>query len=335
MGGVLLCSREFGRADLETIMFRRESCRAKRCSPVSLRADIHLFDSFMKIFCRLALVVLGVCIQEAGAQGTLKVLEGLAKADSKPFVLVEGSGKATKDRAQGVVVSAEGHVLSAGHVAWIEADRAFTDKFRVSFRGSGKGLPGKAAHVHKTLFSDREDAPFLEHYFPATLQKRNGTRFLGDGDLAIFRIDSEGRFPKMEFFSKTKPAMAVGDILHLCHFTFPHKPGDPFFLINPVEVVGIAQTSSGIQYLAKGYYRVGSSGGAILKDGRLIGIQSSAYTVNAKGVGEVPVGLISFELVWGDLIEDALKSPAEDLGEAATGAEGGDDGASESGGRSR
>ena len=106
--------------------------------------------------------------------------------------------------------------------------------------------------------------------------------------------------------------MTAGDILHLCHYNFPHKAGDPTFLINPVEVVGIASTSSGIQYLAKGYYRVGSSGGALIKNGRLIGIQSSAYTVNAKDIGEIPLGLISFELVWGELFKGLLTSPSDD-----------------------
>jgi hypothetical protein len=63
-----------------------------------------------------------------------------------------------------------------------------------------------------------------------------------------------------------------------------------------------------MQYLAKGYYRVGSSGGAILKNGKLIGIQSSAYTVNAKGVGEIPLGLISFHLVWKDRLSTLFET---------------------------
>ena len=62
---------------------------------------------------------------------------------------------------------------------------------------------------------------------------------------------------------------------------------DPTFLMNPVEVVGVVQTTSGLQYLARGYYRWGSSGGAILREGRLIGIQSAAYTVNARDIGEI------------------------------------------------
>ena len=128
-------------------------------------------------------------------------------------------------------------------------------------------------------------------------------------DLSLFKMksDNKGSFPRLEFYSSAKPKIEIGDTFHLCHYNFPHKPADPFFLINPLEVVGVARTSSGLQYLAKGYYRVGSSGGAILKDGKLIGIQSSAYTVNAKGGGEIPLGLISFQLVWKNQIKDLLK----------------------------
>jgi hypothetical protein len=276
----------------------------------------------------ITIVALTSCIQAADAQDSLAVIETLAVSDPKPFVIVEGTGKTSTNRAQGVVISSQGHVLSAGHIAWIDADKSFTDEFRISFRGTGKGLPSGAVHVHKVVFTDREDATFFEHYFPANLQRQGGSRFVAEGDLALFQIKAEGSFPKVEFFTKDKPTVTAGDILHLCHFSFPDKAGDPFFLINPVEVVGIAQTSSGIQYLAKGYYRVGSSGGAILKNGRLIGIQSSAYTVNAKDLGEIPLGLISFQLVWGGLFEGLLnpqhgnaakaeQPPAGDVPEAA------------------
>ena len=260
----------------------------------------------MRTFLWIFVVALTTRFQAADAEDALNVIVQLAASEPKPFVILEASGKASKNRAQGVVISSRGHVLSAGHIAWIEADKTFTDEFRISFRGTGKGLPNKASHIHKVVFSDREDATFFEHYFPAELQRQGGSRFVAEGDLALFQIKAEGAFPKLDFFSKDKPTLNSGDVLHLCHFSFPHRAGDPFFLINPVEVVGVAQTSSGIQYLAKGYYRVGSSGGAILKNGRLIGIQSSAYTVNAKDIGEIPLGLISFQLVWGGLFENLL-----------------------------
>ncbi|MDA7882261.1 serine protease [Akkermansiaceae bacterium] len=252
------------------------------------------------------ILALAFTIQQVGAQDDLQTLEKLTKADPGPFVIVEGSGEATKSRAQGVIVSPQGHVLSVGHIAWIEADKAFTDKFRISFRGTGKNLPVKPSHVHKAVFTDKEDTKFFEHYFPAKLLEQGESRFIGKSDLAVFQLPAGESYPIIDFFSKEKPVITSGDTLHLCHFTFPHKAGNPSFLMNEVEVVGVAKTSSGLQYLAKGFYRIGSSGGALLKDGKLIGIQSAAYTINTKENTELPHGLISFELVWSDLIEKAI-----------------------------
>lgn len=238
-------------------------------------------------------------------------LEQLATADPKPFVVVEAIGEGSISRGQGVVVSAEGHVLTAGHVAWNGVNSKFSDDFRACFRGSGKDLPKGIIHVHKTVFSDREDAAFLEHFYRAKQRQDGKSRFIGNADLAILKIEAEGTFPTIEFFAKEKPAVALGEVFQLCHYNFPNSPADPHFLISPVEVVGVVETSSGFQYLAKGYYRVGSSGGAILKQGKLIGIQSAGYTINAKDVGEIPLGLISFQLVWEDLFGPSLKSDAE------------------------
>jgi hypothetical protein len=240
---------------------------------------------------------------------TMDSLEALATADPKPFVVVEATTGETVSRGQGVVVSPQGHVLSAGHLCWNEPNLCFADRFRISFRGPREGLPPGAVHTHKAVFSDREDRAFFEHYFPAELVMQDGTRFVGQADLALFRIQAEGDFPRMAFFSEQKPSVKIGDVLHLCHYSFPNREADPAFLMNPVTVVGVAQTSSGLQYLGEGYYRVGSSGGALLKDGRLVGIQSAAYTVNAEGIGEMPMGLISFQLVWGELFDGMLEPP--------------------------
>ncbi|MDP6522799.1 MAG: hypothetical protein QGI24_05730 [Kiritimatiellia bacterium] len=245
------------------------------------------------------------------AEDTLRILERQAERDPKPYVILEASQEGTTSRGQGVVITPLGHVLSAGHISWIDDNKKYSDTFRISFRGGSEGLPAGFVHTHKAVFSDREDTEFFEYYYNAELQKHNGSRFIGEGDLALFRIKAEGVFPKVEFFSKSKPKVKTGDVLHLCHYTFPHKAADPTFLINPVEVVGVAQTPHGLQYLARGYYRWGSSGGALLKGGRLIGIQSAAYTVNAKDIGEMPMGLISFQLVWSKLFEDLLKDPPE------------------------
>lgn len=248
------------------------------------------------------LTVFAFLVHQGHTQDTLQTLAKLVEAEPKPFVIMEATGEAVTNRAQGVVISPSGLILSVGHVAWIGSENSFTGKFRASFRGTGQGLPPGVAHVHKAVFTDREDEPFFEHYYPANLQMQGDSRFIDKGDLALYQVQSPGPFPKVDFFSKEKPKLSLGETLHLCHFSFPHKAGDPFFLANPLEVVGLAKTSSGTQYLAQGYYRIGSSGGAILKEGRLIGLQSSAYTVNATGVGEIPLGLISFELVWEDRI---------------------------------
>jgi hypothetical protein len=247
--------------------------------------------------------------QETTAGEGLERLKNLAFMEPKPFVIVEASGKKVKNRGQGVVVSEDGVVLSAAHIAWLGEDGNYSDDFRISFRGKDGKLPNGIVHTHSTTFSDREDAPFKENYYKADLLRSEGSRFLKQMDLGLFRISSQKdqAFPVVAFYSDTKPKIEIGDTFHLCHYNFPHKPADPFFLINPVEVVGVAQTSSGFQYLAKGYYRIGSSGGAILKDGKLIGIQSSAYTVNAKDLGEIPLGLISFHIVWRNQIKHLLQ----------------------------
>jgi len=242
------------------------------------------------------------------AENKISMLERLANLDPKPFVVVEASGKDVKSRGQGVVISEKGHVLSAAHISWISKEGNYSDDFRISFRGKEQNMPGGKIHLHTTKFSDREGAIFEEVFFGARLVKTHGFRFLQQRDVGLFKIDSKGDkpFPKIDFFSEKKPRIQNGEVFHLCHYNFPHKPADPYFLINPVELVGVAQTSSGLQYLAKGYYRVGSSGSAILKDGKLIGIQSSAYTVNAKDIGEIPLGLISFHMVWRNQIKDLL-----------------------------
>lgn len=242
------------------------------------------------------------------AATNLAELEKLVTADPKPFVIVEAQGSGVVNRAQGVVIASQGIVLSAAHVSWIDANKSFSDKFRVSFRGTGDGLPEGYVHTHKSIFNDKEDTLFFEHYYRAELQEQNGSRFIGaKDDIAIFKIKAQGDFPELKFYSKKKPKVQIGDIFYLCHYNFPNKPAEPTFLINPVEIVGMAQTSSGTQYLAKGFYRVGSSGGALLKDGGLIGIQSAGYTINAKDIGEIPLGLISFQLVWSDMIAPYLK----------------------------
>ncbi|HMP79597.1 MAG TPA: serine protease [Pirellulaceae bacterium] len=247
------------------------------------------------------------------AQNSLDDIQRLATLNPKPFVLVEATVENAVSRGQGVVISPRGHVLTAGHVTFISADNGFADQFRVCLRGRGDNFPGGFVHLHKAIFADREGVEFREYLYDATLIRKGESRFFNEADLAVFQLKAQGELTSMDFYSRQKPKIELGETLHLCHYNFPHQPAEPTFLISPIKVVGVAETSSGLQYLGEGYYRVGSSGGGLLKDGRLIGIQSSAYTVNAKDVGEIPLGLISFHLVWRDLFSEVLaESPADD-----------------------
>lgn len=251
----------------------------------------------------VAAALVAGCVS-TGGRGNLPALQRLAERDPGPFVLVENAQGGTTSRGQGVLISSRGHVLTAGHISWHETLKGHGDKFLINLRTRGVNVPKGAAHHHKTTFLDKERTVFHEHRYPAALLKQGDSRFFGNRDLSVLKIAAKAAFPKIDFFSTEEPELAAGDVLHLCHYHWPHKPAEPTFFINPVEVVGVVQTSSGLQYLATGYYRWGSSGGAILKDGRLVGIQSAAYTVNAKDIGEMPMGLISFQVVYRSMFDD-------------------------------
>jgi len=254
----------------------------------------------------LAVFAFGVAL--GGEVDSLRVLEGLLATDPKPFVLVEARGTGFVGKGQGVVITPRGHVLTAGHVSWDDTNQCFVDGFRVSFRTWEGKLPAGAEHTHNAVYVDREQVTFHEHWYAAALLRQDGSRFVANGDLSLLRITADGPFPALPFFSQDAPTIRSGETLHLCHYNWPRKDADPTFLMNPVEVVGVVQTTSGLQYLATGYYRWGSSGGAILKEGRLIGLQSAAYTVNAKDIGEMPLGLLSFQPVWGNMVAGLLES---------------------------
>ena len=234
---------------------------------------------------------LSMVAQCAADEPALRKLEKLASSDPKPFVIVEASGAGSVIRGQGVVISPDGHVLTCGHVSWDKANETFVDRFRVSFRGTGQDLPSGFVHTHKTIYRDREDVSFWERFYTAAPVKKAGSRFLAGEDLGLLSIRTEGKFPTLSFYSEEKPTIQLGETFHLCHYNFPDKPASPTLLINPVKIVGVAQTSSGLQYLAEGYYRVGSSGGAILKDGRLIGIQSARVHGECEGCWRSSTGI--------------------------------------------
>ena len=242
------------------------------------------------------------------AQTTLSDLEALAGAEQKPFVIVEATKGEAVSRAQGVVIGKQGLVLTVGHVNWVPPSEDYADKFRVSFRGKGPKLPKDAAHIHATINSNLEQRKFYEFYYKADLIRDGESRFVGQQDLSLMKIETKRDLPVLEFYSEQRPKLKIGDTLYLCHYCFPHQQADPTFLINPIRVVGIAQTHDGLQCVAKGFYRIGSSGGAVLKDGKLVGIQSRAYTINDREGDEDPQGLVSFQLVWKGMF-DQIQQP--------------------------
>ena len=241
-----------------------------------------------------------------GGRADLRLLRDLAASDPKPFVIVESTVKGTTSRGQGVLVTPQGHVVSAGHVSWDNKAEAHAASFRIKVRTRSGGVPAGFEHHHKTKFVDREDAVFHEHRYVAKWLRREDSRFVDGKDLCVLKVDAKDALPCLPFFSEDEPELAVGEVLHLCHYHWPHSDAEPTFLINPIEIVGVAETTSGPQYLARGFCRWGSSGGAILKNGRLVGIQSAAYTINAKDIGEVPAGLLSFEVVYRELFDGLL-----------------------------
>ena len=119
-----------------------------------------LFSKVLKFnFSILSILSISLWGKEVTDRDGLERFEKLSSMQPKPFVIVEASGKKIKNRGQGVVVSKEGHVLSAAHIAWIGEDGNYSEDFRISFRGNGKNLPQGQVHLHSTTFSDRE-----EHY---------------------------------------------------------------------------------------------------------------------------------------------------------------------------
>jgi len=145
---------------------------------------------------------------------------------------------------------------------------------------------------------------------PALLDGKERAPVCIDGkDLALLKIGTTAELPHVDFYSKEEPDIRLGERLYLCHYMFPDEKADPIFIISPIKVIGVAKNTSGIEYLAQGFFRWGSSGGAILKDGKLIGIQCNGYTVNSPA-GEVSLGHISFQVVYEKLIDGMIEPGA-------------------------
>lgn len=219
-----------------------------------------------------------------------------------------------------------GHVYPAISIA--QALKQTCPGIELLYIGSSHGPEGEIARdagldfisipsgpISRSISIRNMRSPFYEYLFNASLIDQAGSRFVDHRDLALFKIEAKGDMPFVEFYSEDRPELQVGDRLTLCHYIFPDREADPTFMLNPIEVVGVIQTPSGMQYLADGYCRYGSSGGAILKDGKLVSIQSSTYPVNAHEIGEIPIGLLSFHPVWRSLVAETLDTPEPDTTE--------------------
>ncbi len=158
-------------------------------------------------------------------------LENLASMEPKPFVVVEASRNKVKNRGQGVVVSPQGHVLSAAHIAWISGKMEIILRILESVFVEWENLPQGQVHLHSTTFSDREDALFKENYYRGKLLRLAGSRFINGRDLALFKMQSEGNksFPIMDFYSSEKPKLKRGKLFIYVIIIFHINQLDPFF----------------------------------------------------------------------------------------------------------
>ena len=251
-----------------------------------------------------------------GADRSMDKLLALAGPNDKPFVIVgnDGDGK-----GQGVVISSTGYILTAAHVTYDEKADANRKEITVSFRKDKPDPWPGMFHEHRITVVDAGHPEFTEEDYKARLiqqsyrritrrgRERESQRAQIDGkDVALLKLDTTAALPHVEFYSKKEPPIRLGDHLYLCQYVFPTSKSDPIFLISPIEVIGVAKNTTGIQYLAEGFFRWGSSGGAILKDGKLIGIQSNGYTVNSPA-GEISLGHISFQVVYEDMLDSVIK----------------------------
>ncbi len=251
--------------------------------------------------CGLALCV-GSCAGQGRHGDALGEFAKLAMQNDKPFVIVAG-----KDGSgQGVVITGAGHVLTAAHVTYDEEADAHTEEMTVSFRkATASPWPGMVEKEEITVV-DAGHADFCEEYYRARLIKQGERAHIDGKDVALLKVETTEWIPHVEFYSRERPEIRVGDRLYMCQYCFPTEKADPIFVVTPLEVIGVARTPTGLQYLAQGFFRWGSSGAAILKEGKLIGIQSNAYTVNSDA-GEVPLGHVSFEVVYERLVKGLVE----------------------------
>ena len=125
--------------------------------------------------------------------------------------------------------------------------KCFSEDFFVCLRGEKEKPCGeKIIRKHSLKFSDFENKVFWETVYSMDHILHRGSRLWSGFDLCLFRIKANENFNYLEFFSNKAPTLKIGEILHLCHYYHPNNPGDPFLLVNRIEVVGFAQTNIGL-----------------------------------------------------------------------------------------
>ncbi|MEN6503030.1 MAG: serine protease [Planctomycetaceae bacterium] len=237
------------------------------------------------------------------ASGPLEGMLAMAGWNEKPFVVVGNDGD---EKGQGVLIRPDGYVLTAAHVTYDAKTKTHRGRISVSFRKKALSPWPGVFHRHTNTKVDAGPTDFFEEDYHSRLIKQGGRAQIDRADVALLKLETTAEaLPCVDFYSQDKPTLRLGDRVYLCHYMFPLQKGDPTFLISPAEIIGAAETTMGVQYLAKGLARFGSSGAAILKDGKLIGIQSNAYTANCD-LGEVPLGHFSFAPVWRGMAETRI-----------------------------
>ena len=102
-----------------------------------------------------------------GPRGRLTACNGeVGESRSGAFRDYRKQIEKVKNRAQGVVISPEGHVLSVGHIAWIDEKKSFTDSSGLAFVVPEKGFRKRPPTVIKRLTWIARVRPFTSPFIP-------------------------------------------------------------------------------------------------------------------------------------------------------------------------
>lgn len=258
------------------------------------------------VLCSVSFSGCGILSHQAS---DLEALDAIASQDPKPFVII---GDKANGFGQGVVIREDGYVLTAAHVTFDEKRDRHPANQTVLFRKRLSAPWPDMIRSRDITYTDAGHRTYWQEEYRAKMVKQGESEHIDGRDIGLLKLSTPAKLPHIEFYSKTKPRIRLGDQLYMCQYCFPDSEADPIFLVTPMTVIGIAQnTTAGTQVLAQGFFRWGSSGSAILKDGKLIGIQSNGYVVNYSnddgGAGETQLGHLSFEVVYEDMVSGMME----------------------------